>query len=113
MGSGRAFVAGRDAARRAFLNTVGKDGSQETIYPFAVESAAHTFPAIKHAVLVAHQGRRILALELYTPQGATWLAQLQATLTWANLDEIRILPQMPVDKRHNAKINYPALTCAC
>ena len=103
---GRLWLLGRCAAR---LDSTQPDGTRRTLYPFAVESAAHTFPAIKHAALVEQYGRRILALELYSHQDDRWLATLRATLAWAALDEIRILDIMPVDKRHNAKINYPAL----
>jgi acyl-coenzyme A synthetase/AMP-(fatty) acid ligase len=103
---GRLWLLGRCAARIEHINP---DGSRQSIYPFAVESAAHTFAPIKHAALVALQGRRILALELYTPQTGAWESTLKETLAWAQLDEIRILTKMPVDRRHNAKINYPAL----
>jgi acyl-CoA synthetase (AMP-forming)/AMP-acid ligase II len=103
---GRLWLLGRCAAR---IDTIRADGSQERLYPFVVESAAHTYPAVKHAALVALQRRRILALELYSPQESRWLAAIQETLSWAELDEIRILDKMPVDKRHNAKIDYPAL----
>jgi hypothetical protein len=51
----------------------------------------------------------VLAIELYAPQDEQWLDRLAETLSWAALDEIRILPRMPVDKRHNAKIDYPSL----
>ena len=70
---------------------------------------AKIHPNLGTAALVEHAGQRVLALELYTPQTADWLANLQETLAWAKLDELRILDKMPVDKRHNAKINYPAL----
>jgi acyl-CoA synthetase (AMP-forming)/AMP-acid ligase II len=103
---GRLWLLGRCTAR---IDSVRADGSHENLYPFAVEAAAHTFPAIKHAALVAQQERRILALELYTSQDARWLETLREALAWAHLDEVRILPRMPVDKRHNAKIDYPAL----
>ncbi len=62
---GRLWLLGRCAAR---IDTQCQDGTVGTIYPFAVETAAHTFAAVKHAALIAHQERRILALELYTPQ---------------------------------------------
>jgi acyl-coenzyme A synthetase/AMP-(fatty) acid ligase len=104
--SGRLWLLGRCAAR---LDGAQRLTSPGALYPFSVESAAHTFPAVKHAALIAHQGRRILALELYAPQDGAWRRELEATLAWAELDEIRILPRMPVDKRHNAKIDYPAL----
>lgn len=103
---GRLWLLGRCAAH---IETKGKEGSQAQLYPFTVESAAHTFPAIKHAALVAHEGRRILVLELYTPQDEQWLNSFKERLAWAGLDEIRILDKMPVDKRHNAKIDYPTL----
>ncbi len=104
--SGRLWLVGRCAARLDGTPIAGSPGAQ---YPFSVESAAHTFAAVKHAALVDHQGRRILALELYAPQDDVWFATLRATLAWAGLDEICILPRLPVDKRHNAKIDYPAL----
>jgi hypothetical protein len=34
---------------------------------------------------------------------------LRESLRWATLDEIRVLKRLPVDKRHNAQIDYPAL----
>lgn len=108
---GRLWLLGRCAAR---INAdQSSANTREPLYPFAVETAVHTFPAVKHAALVAHEGRRILAMELYLPQNdpqnANWLAGVQKRLAWAELDEIRILPKMPVDKRHNAKIDYPTL----
>ena len=103
---GRLWLVGRCVAR---LDRELPDGTLEKLYPFSVESAAHTFSAVKHAALMAQAARRVLALELYTPQTAAWLDTLRTTLAWAGLDEIRILPRMPVDKRHNAKIDYPAL----
>ena len=103
---GRLWLVGRCVAR---LERMLPDGTPRTLYPFSVESAAHTFPAVKHAALVAQAGQWVLALELYRPQSAAWLATLQETLAWAGLDAIRILPRLPVDKRHNAKIDYPAL----
>jgi hypothetical protein len=30
-------------------------------------------------------------------------------LAWAQLDVIKVLDKIPVDKRHNAKIDYPML----
>jgi acyl-CoA synthetase (AMP-forming)/AMP-acid ligase II len=103
---GRLWLLGRCAAR---IDSVRPDGTEERLYPFAVECAAHTFTAVKYAALITQAGRRILALELYTPQDAQWFATLQVSLAWAKLDEIRILPRLPVDKRHNAKIDYTRL----
>jgi olefin beta-lactone synthetase len=113
---GRLWLLGRCAARidgQASDQQGSDQDGGDALYPFTVETAAHTFPNIKHAALIAHQGHRILALELYVSlrpyQMIKWLAEIKATLAWAKLDSIRILPRLPVDKRHNAKIDYPAL----
>jgi olefin beta-lactone synthetase len=34
---------------------------------------------------------------------------LRATTAWAQIDEVRCVSALPVDARHNAKIDYPAL----
>jgi hypothetical protein len=54
-----------------------------------------------------HRGRRLLAIEL--DNNAVDLEALKNRIAWAHIDEIRILKHLPVDKRHNAKIDYPAL----
>ena len=35
--------------------------------------------------------------------------RLMRELEWAHVDEVRVLRHLPVDKRHNAKIDYGAL----
>jgi len=34
---------------------------------------------------------------------------LAASVAWAQVDDVRFMAALPVDKRHNAKIDYPAL----
>jgi hypothetical protein len=62
-------------------------------------------PDIRRAALVAENGRRLLVIEAAAIPGGGF----RESLTWAQLDEIRPMPRLPVDKRHNAKIDYPAL----
>jgi len=97
---GRLWLLGRS-------NAVIRD-LEEVIYPFAVECAALTNPAVRRAALAAVNRRRILCVELQ-PGSALDQDALKRALAWARLDEIKILLHMPVDKRHNSKINYPAL----
>lgn len=93
---GRLWLLGRCSARIA--------DERGTLWPFAVETVAMNDPAVRRAALIAEQGRRLLVIEAGTvPPG------LREALTWAQFDEIRPLPQVPVDRRHNAKIDYPAL----
>jgi acyl-CoA synthetase (AMP-forming)/AMP-acid ligase II len=77
-----------------------------TLYPFAVECAAMQSPAIRRAALAAIDGRRVLVIEAgkrVSPEA------IQSSLSWAQLDQVLVLDHIPVDKRHNAKIDYLAL----
>ena len=77
--------------------------------PFAVETAAFQDPAVRRTALVGRAGRRILVLEYYERRVNPDLASLRESLAWAGLDQVRVCTHLPVDKRHNAKIDYPAL----
>jgi hypothetical protein len=39
---------------------------------------------------------------------AEW-ALLKSRLAWAQIERVLVLPRIPVDRRHNAKVDYPAL----
>jgi hypothetical protein len=56
--------------------------------------------------MVSHKGKRVLVVE---PSEGVQFSSLQASLAWAHVDAIEVLNKLPVDKRHNAKIDYPAL----
>jgi olefin beta-lactone synthetase len=99
-GHGRLWLLGRCIAR---IHDAHGD-----LYPFAAETAAYQDPRVRRAALVAHRGKRVLAVEMYEETSAD-LDALRAALAWANLDEVRLCPHIPVDKRHNAKIDYPSL----
>lgn len=100
--SGRLWLLGRCVARI-------KD-SHGTVWPFAVECAAMEDQGVRRAALIAYEGRRILFLEAFpsTPTGSL-VANVRQRLAWAKLDEVRVADRLPVDARHNAKIDYPAL----
>jgi hypothetical protein len=66
-------------------------------------------PSVRRAALVTHKGQRLLAVELAPSAEETTLSALKETLVWACLSEIRAFPRIPVDRRHNAKIDYLAL----
>jgi olefin beta-lactone synthetase len=110
-GQGRLWLLGRCVAK------IEDEGG--ALYPFAVECAAHWHARVKYAAFVAHNGRRLLALELYDTvrgnpvqdgsAGRNVAQALRNELAWARVEEVRILHRMPVDKRHNAKVDYGAL----
>jgi acyl-CoA synthetase (AMP-forming)/AMP-acid ligase II len=98
--AGRVWLLGRCSARI--------EDQHGILYPFAAETAVYQDARVRRTAMVAHKGRRILAVEFY--DGTTVdLELLRAALAWTHLAEIRVCRRIPVDKRHNAKIDYPAL----
>ncbi|MGD8990204.1 MAG: AMP-binding protein [Desulfobacterales bacterium] len=98
---GRLWLLGRCIAR--IENSCG------ILYPFTVETAASQYPNIRRSACVSYRNHRTLAVELEDPESARDMTALKATLSWAAIDRIEILERIPVDRRHNAKIDYPAL----
>jgi len=83
-----------------------------TLYPFAVEAAAQAIDGIARAALIAHDGARLLAIELdrATNDDIRRIeSTVHETLAWAHLDSIIRLDAIPVDRRHNAKVDYIVL----
>jgi hypothetical protein len=79
------------------------------LYPFAAETAVYQDETVKRAAIVAHQGKRILAIEYYPGSQNVNSEALKASLFWMHLDDVCVCRCIPVDKRHNAKVDYPAL----
>ncbi|HYC45750.1 MAG TPA: AMP-binding protein [Burkholderiales bacterium] len=79
-----------------------------SLHPFAVECAALRSPGIARAALLSHEGLRVLAVEPLDG-AAVDLAAVQRELAWAAVDRVIACERIPLDARHNAKIDYPAL----
>ena len=99
--NGRLWLLGRCDARI--------EDEHGVLFPFAVECAAQQIPGIRRATVVAHQGQRLLAVELDRGAGAAVVTRLQLHIAWASINVVRVLPRIPVDRRHNAKIKCPEL----
>lgn len=110
-GSGQVWHRTGDAAtlddqgRLWLLGRAGKHVTDEhgKLYPFAVEAAAMSHSSVARAALLP--GKRILFVQ--------WAAEpdesLSETLAWAHLEEIRNVKEIPLDRRHNAKVDYVRL----
>ena len=98
---GRLWLLGRCMARI--------EDQHGILYPFAVESAVSQYPNIRRSACVAYKDRRTLTIDPDHPVSSSDVAALKAKLSWAEIDRIVALKQIPVDPRHNAKIDYPAL----
>jgi acyl-CoA synthetase (AMP-forming)/AMP-acid ligase II len=79
------------------------------VYPFAVECVAMENEDIRRAAFLAQHGKRLLAIETSRAFTNEMQDELKGNFKWAAIDEMRAFKQLPVDKRHNAKIDYPAL----
>jgi olefin beta-lactone synthetase len=98
---GRLWLLGRCAAR-----VMDQHG---TTYPLGVESAALRHQCVRRAAFVSLHQKRVLAVELRRPQIRPELGPLRESLAFARVDAIRVVKRIPVDRRHNAKVDYAAL----
>jgi acyl-coenzyme A synthetase/AMP-(fatty) acid ligase len=100
----RLWLTGRCAAR---IDDAG--GAQ---YPLMVEAALADQPAIARAALVLHHGQRLLIVELKRGADRSGLEDLAKAAPWAGIARVVSVAHIPLDRRHNAKIDYPALRAA-
>lgn len=78
------------------------------LYPFTVECAVQHDPRIARAALVAVGGERVLVLQARNEHGID-SATYKLQLPWARIDRLIAVDRIPLDKRHNAKVDYPQL----
>ena len=97
--TGRLWMLGRAAARI--------DDDRGVLYPFSVECALAFYPEIRRSAIISHRGRRVLFVEWSSGGGD--MRALPGRIPWAPVDDWRSCRSIPVDRRHNAKIDYPAL----
>jgi olefin beta-lactone synthetase len=98
--AGRLWLLGRCAAKAT-------DDAGVT-YPFAVECAAGEVAGVGRTAFVMHRGERLLVAEIAQDVAAV-RAELAARLAWARLADVVVVSRIPVDRRHNAKVEYPTL----
>lgn len=79
-----------------------------TAYPFAVESALRaSFVGIRVALL-GHRGRRVLLVEDGSHPLASVEQHVRDAMSWAHVDGIIRVGRLPLDRRHNSKVDYAA-----
>jgi acyl-CoA synthetase (AMP-forming)/AMP-acid ligase II len=97
----RLWLTGRCSAR------VGEP--PRAVYPLTVEAALADHPRLARTAFLSHRGERLLLLELKDPGRHFDAEELLEVLPWAGIDRVVELRHIPLDRRHNAKIDYPAL----
>jgi acyl-CoA synthetase (AMP-forming)/AMP-acid ligase II len=98
---GRLWLLGRCSARI--------DDQHGTLYPLGVEQTGMHNPCIDKAAMVSHRGQRVLAVTLKDPKNEPDFTTLLKSLAFANVDTIRVMKTLPVDTRHQSKIDYSLL----
>jgi len=98
---GRLWLLGRCDA------TVRDD--RGTLYPFAVECGARLHDDVQHAALAQWEEQRVLAVEPTSSRRGVDHQDVREQLAGIVLDEVVVLSEVPLDRRHNAKVDYPAL----
>ena len=79
------------------------------IYPFPMECAAMKHPFVRRAAFLANGQDIILAIQPTNRLAPQQTADLRQTLAPFPPHKLVFLKKIPVDTRHNAKIDYPAL----
>ena len=96
----RLWLLGRCSAK-----VIDEEG---VVYPFSIECAASDVAGVQRSAFVLQRGQRLLVVQLR--DGAALPREaLMNRLAWARLSDLREVRQIPVDRRHNAKVDYPAL----
>jgi acyl-CoA synthetase (AMP-forming)/AMP-acid ligase II len=101
---GRLWLLGRCAAKLPAAPAGRPDLPEGALdYPFAIESALRArYPRLLTAAL-GWKDKRVLVTTSEAPPG------LEEVAAEFGIEEVIRVPTLPMDRRHNAKIDYPAL----
>ena len=75
------------------------------LYPFAVETAARTWPGVTRTALVAMNDTPMLAIE----GDATHLPEWTKRAAAFGVADVRDIDRIPLDRRHRSKVDVKAL----
>jgi hypothetical protein len=80
-----------------------------TVYPFQVEYAVNSVRGVGRAALIEKDGDRVLVLETTSREFRSNCAEAAKCVAKFEIDRIVTVHRIPVDRRHDAKVDYPAL----
>jgi acyl-CoA synthetase (AMP-forming)/AMP-acid ligase II len=98
---GRLWLVGRCQARI--------EDARGITYPLGIEAAAQEVEHVQRAALIGVRGRRVLVIACATGHRALIAQAVRSLPIWSGIDSIKFLPSLPVDRRHNGKIDYARL----
>ncbi len=104
---GRLWLLGRCATKLPSFHAPVEIPASALSYPFAVECAVREkFPEIRTAAIEQH-GKRLLVVAKRSDE--TQNQAIHAAARELGIEELAFIDAMPLDRRHQAKIDYPAL----
>ncbi len=83
--------------------------SRGSVYPFQVEYAVNAVRGIRQAALVEFGKERVLVLENTGREFQSDCATAARCISDYHIDRIVSVRRIPMDRRHDAKVDYPAL----
>ena len=101
---GRLWLLGRCTAA-----IIDRSGGRGTLYPFQIEIPVGEIDGINRAALLAIDGRRVLVLDIRPGRRHKECIRAAARVAGPSVDRIVVMRKIPMDRRHNSKIDYPAL----
>jgi acyl-CoA synthetase (AMP-forming)/AMP-acid ligase II len=99
--SGRLWLVGRCSA--------AIEDSRGSVYPFQVEYAVRAVRGIRQAALIRLGKERVLVIETVGRDFQSDCAAAGRCISAFDIDRIIAVRRIPMDKRHDAKVDYPAL----
>jgi olefin beta-lactone synthetase len=76
------------------------------MYPFAVETAVRATVGPVRVAALSVDGSRVLVAER---DASVSVEALRASVAWADVQEVRLVDRIPMDRRHNSKVDYGRL----
>ena len=99
--NGRLWLVGRCAA--AIRDARG------VVYPFQIEYAVTAVRGISRAALISDQGKRVLVLETSAREFTANCIKAARCIANKQIDRIVTVRRIPMDRRHDAKVDYASL----
>ena len=99
--AGRLWLVGRCSARLG--------DARGTLYPLQVEVVASQSEQVLHSALVGRAGQRLLLVEWRHSPTRADLSALARSVGGFCIDRIQSVRQVPMDRRHNSKVDYARL----
>jgi acyl-CoA synthetase (AMP-forming)/AMP-acid ligase II len=98
---GRLWLLGRCAARI--------EDRHGALYPLSAEAPLSADPQVRRSAIASRGGHRVLFVEYFDRRRARSAMDLTLLRERLHVDELHVCRRIPVDARHNAKIDYPRL----